>query len=514
MLRRIAWRLSMIFMGSILLIVAICVITFTSVRELVDSANRIKDETYPMDHTVNRLMLAVTNQETSLRGYVLSGDKSYLEPYESGTADVERYMSLLKEHLRYNPTISSHAELALAKLEEVQNDFRHIDRLIDANQVSEAAVLLLSGKAKVDRFRTEIGLLNDDIVESMESAWGEQNRRASFAQELIIVSIVVSMLVILAMGYLYLTTRKALRATIESERRYRVLIDSTPDAVAVHQDGHVVFANPACTTLMGVGQTSQLVGQPIMKFVPAHLAEVVAARAYNAMKENEVGKLDEQFVRPDGTVIDVEVTAIGIPYQRKPAVLIICRDIGVRKEAERKLTEANMLLERLSKLDGLTGILNRRSFDERLASDWDRSRQEVEPLALILLDVDSFKEYNDHYGHQAGDTCLQMIAGIVEDEARKARGAAFRYGGEEFAVLLPGCDSRAGKSVADQIRRSVESCAIPHEGVAGEAIVTISVGVASALDYTGLEHWVQAADQALYRAKKQGRNSTVEAENG
>lgn len=514
MLRRSVWRLSMIFMGSILLIVAICVITFTSVRELVDSANRIKDETYPMDQTVNRLMLAVANQETSLRGYVLSGDKSYLEPYETGSADVESYMSRLREHVRNNPLISPHAELALAKLAEVQNDFRHIESLIETNQVSEAAALLLSGKSKVDRFRAEIDLLNDDIVMTMESAWGEQNRRASIAQELIIVTILVSMLVILAMGYLYLTTRKALRRAIESERRYRVLIDSSPDAVAVHQDGHVVFANPACTALMGVGQTSQLVGQPIMKFVPAHLAEVVASRADNAMKENEVGKLDEQFVRPDGTVIDVEVTAIGIPYQGKPAVLIICRDIGLRKEAERKLTEANMLLESLSKLDGLTGIPNRRSFDEQLALSWAKARQEVEPLALILLDVDSFKEYNDYYGHQAGDTCLQMIASIVEGEARKANGSAFRYGGEEFAVLLPGCDLRAGKSVADQIRRSVEGCAIPHEGVADDAKVTISVGVASALDYVGLKPWVEAADQALYRAKKQGRNSTVEAGNG
>ncbi|MBO9599957.1 MAG: GGDEF domain-containing protein, partial [Cohnella sp.] len=123
-------------------------------------------------------------------------------------------------------------------------------------------------------------------------------------------------------------------------------------------------------------------------------------------------------------------------------------------------------------------------------------------------------EYNDHYGHQAGDTCLQMIAGIVEGEARKSNGAAFRYGGEEFAVLLPGSDPRAGKSVADQIRRSVEGCGIPHEGLADGAKVTISAGVASALNYVGLEPWVQAADQALYQAKKQGRNSTVEAENG
>jgi len=325
------------------------------------------------------------------------------------------------------------------------------------------------------------------------------------------VAILVSLLVLLGLGYLYLTTSKALRTTQESERSYRRLIDSTPAAVAVHQGGYVVFANAACLNLMGVNQISQLIGQPIMKFVPAHLAEVVASRTNSAMNQNEVGTLDEQFVRPDGSIVDVEVTAIGLPYQGKPAVLIICRDIGVRKETERKLTEANMLLERLSNLDGLTGIPNRRSLDEQLSLSWEKANSELKPLALVLIDVDSFKDYNDYYGHQAGDACLRAVAGIIEAESGKAGGTAYRYGGEEFAVILPGCDNDAGKAVADQIRQAVESSAIPHEAVDKDAKVTISVGVASAAHgkFADSEQWIQAADQALYKAKKQGRNSTV-----
>lgn len=327
------------------------------------------------------------------------------------------------------------------------------------------------------------------------------------------VAIIVSLLVLIGLGYLYLTTSRDLRSSQESERSYRRLIDSTPAAVAVHQGGYVVFANAGCLKLMGVSQTSQLIGQPIMKFVPAHLAEVVASRANSAMNRNEVGTLDEQFVRPDGSIVDVEVTAIGIPYQGKPAVLIICRDIGTRKDAERKLTAANLLLERLSNLDGLTGIPNRRSLDEQLPLSWKKANSELKPLALVLIDVDSFKDYNDYYGHLAGDACLRKVAGIIEAEAGKAGGTAYRYGGEEFAVLLPGCDNDAGRAVADRIRQAVESSAIPHEAVDKDAKVTISVGVASAAHgiFADSEQWIQAADQALYRAKKQGRNSTVNA---
>ncbi|MFC5529131.1 diguanylate cyclase [Cohnella yongneupensis] len=326
-------------------------------------------------------------------------------------------------------------------------------------------------------------------------------------------TIFISLLAILANGFLFRTTRRALRSTIESERRYRRLIDSSPDAIAVHQGGIIVFANPACLGLMGIEHTSQLIGQPVMKFVPPHLAEVVAKRAKSAIKETEVGTMDEQFVRPDGSVIDVEVTAIGIPYNGRPAVLIICRDIGLRKEAERKMTEANALLEKLSRLDGLTSISNRRAFDEQILISWNAASVDNGHLSLVLLDVDSFKDYNDHYGHQAGDACLQTIAKLVEGVANEAGGTAYRYGGEEFAVLLPGYDRNAGKSVADRIRKAVEECGIPHEGAAEGAIVTISVGVGTRQQSSdaSLEQWVQATDQALYLAKKQGRNSTIEA---
>ncbi|MFD0674313.1 diguanylate cyclase domain-containing protein [Cohnella sp. GCM10027633] len=514
MLRRSEWRLKLTYICSIGLIVVICVFNYVAVRDMNGNADRLADEMYPMDRTAKELRLAVVNQESGIRGLLLSDDRTYLSDYETGSADVERYSAELREQAN-DTSVRPLADATLTSLIDVQQLFRNVVGLFESSDEEKAKSLLVGGKTTLDQFRTATDRLNAALSESMQSTWEAQSRRASMSQEMIVVTVVVALLAIGLHGLLFRTTKQALRLTIESERRYRRLIDSSPDAIAVHQGGIIAFANPACLTLMGVSHTSDLVGQSIMRFVPAHLAEVVARRAQSAMKENEVGALDEQFVRPDGSVVDVEVTAIGIPYMGRPAVLIVCRDIGPRKEAERKMTEANALLQRLSQLDGLTGIPNRRSFDEQLQHCWSEARERRGNASLILLDVDSFKEYNDHYGHQRGDACLQTIAGIVEDEARKADGTAYRYGGEEFAVLLPGCDRESGKAAADLIRQAVAGVGIPHEGAGNGATVTISVGVATATSrtdgYASMHGWLQAADQALYQAKRRGRNSTVEA---
>lgn len=281
----------------------------------------------------------------------------------------------------------------------------------------------------------------------------------------------------------------------------------------MHQDGIVVFANPACAKLMGVSDSSRLIGIPMMRFVHQPYMEAVHDRAKRALSEKDVGTMDEQFVRLDGSLVDVEVTAIGFPYEGRPAVLIVAREVGIRKEAERKMKEANALLQRLSTLDGLTGIPNRRSFDGDLRELWERTRDSGEPNSLLLFDVDNFKAYNDYYGHQAGDECLQQIARIAEFEASRTQGTAYRYGGEEFAILLPEHDRERALSAAEQIRQAIARRQIPHAGISTEATVTISLGSAtckSVSDQTPAQ-WLHAADQALYQAKNLGRNIISEA---
>ncbi|CAM5206072.1 diguanylate cyclase OS=Castellaniella defragrans (strain DSM / CCUG 39792 / 65Phen) OX=1437824 GN=BN940_01901 PE=4 SV=1 [Castellaniella denitrificans] len=180
------------------------------------------------------------------------------------------------------------------------------------------------------------------------------------------------------------------------------------------------------------------------------------------------------------------------------------RQVAERTQA---LVQANQRLVGLSLTDGLTGLANRRHFDEVLAREGDRSRRDRRPMSLLMLDVDWFKHYNDQYGHPAGDVVLCQIARILLESVRRPGDLAARYGGEEFAVILPGLDVHAAEGMAERIRARVEALAITHaHGLSGR--VTISVGVAEMDldDAHGAETLVGRADAALYRAKAGGRN--------
>lgn len=175
------------------------------------------------------------------------------------------------------------------------------------------------------------------------------------------------------------------------------------------------------------------------------------------------------------------------------------------------LSEANAKLERLSSLDGLTGIPNRRSFDETLAREWLRARREGKPLSLILGDVDEFKPFNDRYGHQRGDEVLQTVARCLQSAARRPADFPARYGGEEFAVLLADTDLAGALVVAEVIRSELRRADIGRDDLAPGGRVTISLGVASLTPEKGLgpEALVSRADLQLYRAKRAGRDRAM-----
>ncbi|MBP1710250.1 MAG: diguanylate cyclase [Deltaproteobacteria bacterium] len=173
-----------------------------------------------------------------------------------------------------------------------------------------------------------------------------------------------------------------------------------------------------------------------------------------------------------------------------------------------RLEKAKTELELISSLDVLTGLANRRNFDTFLDTEWQMGAQYRTPLSLLFLDVDDFKAYNDHYGHQAGDACLRKIAEVLKRCIHRSRDLCARYGGEEFVVLLPNTDVQSAFQIAEKLRNNIELENIPNQHSRVVPYVTVSVGVASMMPQKTLppQRLVELADRALYRAKDLGRN--------
>ncbi|MDR9403356.1 MAG: diguanylate cyclase [Halothece sp. Uz-M2-17] len=176
-----------------------------------------------------------------------------------------------------------------------------------------------------------------------------------------------------------------------------------------------------------------------------------------------------------------------------------------------ELEKANQKLAYLARVDGLTQLANRRTFNEQFEQEWNRSRRDSSPMSLILCDVDYFKKYNDYYGHQAGDSCLQEIAAILQGNCKRASDLVARYGGEEFAIILGGINLESATYVAENIHHQVQKTAIPHLANPNSNIVTLSLGVASLIPDQNhrKSDLVKAADSALYEAKTLGRDRVV-----
>jgi len=194
-----------------------------------------------------------------------------------------------------------------------------------------------------------------------------------------------------------------------------------------------------------------------------------------------------------------------------PGILVQYKEITERKQAEEALAEAHQELEKLARTDGLTGIPNRRTFDENVRAEWLRLTRDKKPLSLILCDIDFFKKYNDTYGHQQGDECLRQVAKKVENSLMRSTDFAARYGGEEFVVVLPNTPIEGGTAIAERIREDILKLALEHKASDVSPFVTLSLGVATCIPQheVPVETLIQKADDALYLAKKNGRNCVI-----
>ncbi len=207
--------------------------------------------------------------------------------------------------------------------------------------------------------------------------------------------------------------------------------------------------------------------------------------------------------RKDGELYLQETTINAIKNEKREVVqyAAIFSDITERKKAED-------MLRYLSSMDGLTGIANRRTFDETLDKEWRRALRSRNHISLLIMDIDYFKKYNDSYGHQAGDRCLQKVANTFKEPLKRPGDLVARYGGEEFSVILPVTEEEGASGIAETMRKNIESLRILHEKSEAGEFVTISVGIATVIPQQDMTHasLIEMADKALYKAKESGRN--------
>jgi len=214
------------------------------------------------------------------------------------------------------------------------------------------------------------------------------------------------------------------------------------------------------------------------------------------------------FGRSEVDIIERFCQLAAIALDNAQLYALLEKELARRQRTQQALKKANLALERLASLDGLTQIANRRRFDGALRNEWKRLRRSKAPLALILADVDFFKGFNDTYGHQAGDRCLQTIARTLSANAFRPADLTARYGGEEFALLLPETDAAGSCFVAQRILEAIRNLRIPHTASEAAPHVTVSLGVACLTASVDADPrtLVQLADEALYGAKTAGRN--------
>ena len=299
-----------------------------------------------------------------------------------------------------------------------------------------------------------------------------------------------------------------------SEARYRLIAEHSTDVITLRDmDGTLRYVSPSITDLLG-WSPQELVGHAADDILVANDRQVVA-RGIAALVDRQTERITETLRarRRDGGEVWIETHARLATDPRDGAVIGVVtniRDITERKQIEERLERAAADLAVIAATDSLTSLPNRRSFDAALAKEWRRALRENAHLSLLMIDADTFKGYNDHYGHQNGDEALRAIAACIQTSIRRASDHAARYGGEEFTVLLPATDGNGAAALADSIRRRVAALDLPHE-TSPLGRITVTIGVSSIIPHRDAEPagLVAEADFALYEAKRAGRNRVV-----
>lgn len=290
------------------------------------------------------------------------------------------------------------------------------------------------------------------------------------------------------------------------------LLESSPDAIALFNENRIYEAcNQAFADSLGIDDYTFLLGKRLEDVLPEHIYKNFTETDDKVLKEGKSLRFRDAFsVNGEPKWYDVVKSPYKDPSSGANGVLLMARDVTDSCLVEIQLEEMNQELERLSFLDGLTQIANRRRFDEQLGIIWNLHRREKLSLTVMLCDIDFFKNFNDNYGHQKGDETLKLVAQSFQDALTRSSDCVARYGGEEFAFIVPNTDHYGAQVLAKNVHNVVKKLNIKHEYSGVSDRITLSIGVVSikpiAIDTP--DQLIDFADQALYVAKNQGRNQT------
>jgi diguanylate cyclase (GGDEF)-like protein/PAS domain S-box-containing protein len=316
--------------------------------------------------------------------------------------------------------------------------------------------------------------------------------------------------VVLADGRrLVLAEGEARTAPAIGDTRFKLLAEHSTDLiVAVDGDLAIRYASPASQALMACAPET-LHGHTLAELlVPEERAAFIARHFTKAAQRGASGPDLFRVLRRDGGTRWVEArVALLPPGTGLGEYLVTLRDAEQRRRAEEALGQANAELSALASTDSLTGLPNRRQFDNTLTKEWYRALRDSTPLALLMVDVDRFKMLNDLFGHQVGDAILARVGRVIRDNVRRAGDMAARYGGEEFSVVLPNTTAAGALEIAEVIRRAV-AATDTRSIIEGGYPISVSIGVAATVPMAGggSAALVHSADAALYQAKRNGRN--------
>lgn len=281
-----------------------------------------------------------------------------------------------------------------------------------------------------------------------------------------------------------------------------VFASTTEGIVVTDADGVILSVNPAFEQITGYS-AEQAQGTTICTLKPGKFNQEFYDHIWSRIYQEGCwkGEIWDQRKNGEEFALDITINAIHDENGYIRQYAIIFSDITQRKMMEDQLLD-------LSMRDGLTGIFNRRTFDKELDIEWRRSVRTRTPFSLIILDIDYFKKYNDTYGHQKGDSCIKAVAEIIAGSVHRPGDVTARYGGEEFVVMLPSTSSTDAIRIAEAIREKVAALQIIHQASRIGAFLTISAGVATVSPEKGRlsDIAIRLADQALYTAKREGRN--------